>query len=124
MASTGSVTTRRARHKAPSSASTPTPRATRGTTTETAATTSVTSIAMDSAGDFIMLGKARTRTAAAMVCMPSDSSPPKAARRKAIGSEFRVNTYTTSAQNLSAIASDAAGDYIIVWDSTGKDGAS
>ncbi|MDQ1348589.1 MAG: hypothetical protein QG573_1964, partial [Acidobacteriota bacterium] len=38
------------------------------------------------------------------------------------GAQFQVNTYTTSAQKRPAIASDADGDFVIVWDSFGASG--
>jgi hypothetical protein len=38
------------------------------------------------------------------------------------GSEFRVNAYTTGNQRLPAVASDAAGNFIVVWESVGQDG--
>lgn len=38
------------------------------------------------------------------------------------GSEFQVNTYTTSQQSSPAVASDAAGDFVVAWDSSGQDG--
>jgi hypothetical protein len=37
--------------------------------------------------------------------------------------EFQVNTYTTSLQYVPAVAADAAGDFVVVWDSFGQDGA-
>jgi hypothetical protein len=36
--------------------------------------------------------------------------------------EFQVNTYTTGRQLLPAIASDAAGNFVMVWSSFGQDG--
>ncbi len=39
-----------------------------------------------------------------------------------IGSEFQINTYTTGAQVNPAVASSAAGDYVVVWQSAGQDG--
>jgi hypothetical protein len=42
----------------------------------------------------------------------------------ALGGEFRVNTYTTSAQRLPAVASDPAGNFVVVWQSLGQDGSS
>ena len=39
------------------------------------------------------------------------------------GTEFQVNTYTTSTQRLSAAASDANGDFVVVWSSDGQDGS-
>ena len=38
------------------------------------------------------------------------------------GPEFRVNTYTTSAQSEPAIASDGSGNFVVVWESYGQDG--
>lgn len=39
-----------------------------------------------------------------------------------LGSEFRVNTFTTSAQSGPAVASDASGNFVVVWTST-QDGS-
>ncbi|MBX9852717.1 MAG: cadherin domain-containing protein [Cytophagaceae bacterium] len=38
------------------------------------------------------------------------------------GSEFRVNTYTTSSQNNPSIAMDSDGDFVIVWETYNQDG--
>ena len=38
--------------------------------------------------------------------------------------EFRVNSYTTSFQRDADIAMDAAGSFVVVWDSYGQDGDS
>ncbi len=40
-----------------------------------------------------------------------------------IGSEFQINTYTTDAQDSASVASDAAGNFIVVWESFGQDGS-
>src|SRR6185436_20638484 len=40
------------------------------------------------------------------------------------GSEFRVNTYTTSGQYGPLAASDSAGDFVLVWQSNGQSGVS
>jgi len=37
------------------------------------------------------------------------------------GSEFRVNTYTTSTQITPVISADAAGNFVVVWSSYGQD---
>ncbi|MEM6784560.1 MAG: hypothetical protein AAF624_12590, partial [Bacteroidota bacterium] len=42
----------------------------------------------------------------------------------ALGSEFQVNTYTTSFQFEPAVAMDADGDFVVAWTSDGPDGAS
>jgi len=45
-------------------------------------------------------------------------------RAAPVGSEFQVNTYTTSFQRNPAVASDAAGNFVVVWDSSeGQDGS-
>ena len=40
------------------------------------------------------------------------------------GSEFRVNTYTTSSQRSPSVAMDADGDFVVTWTSSGQDGSS
>jgi hypothetical protein len=50
---------------------------------------------------------------------------PVPARGQApVGSEFRVNSYTTSLQNQASVASDASGRFVVVWRSQGQDGSS
>jgi len=39
-----------------------------------------------------------------------------------VGPEFRVNTYITSQQYRSSIASDPSGNFVVVWSSLGQDG--
>ena len=39
-----------------------------------------------------------------------------------LGSEFRVNTFTTNDQHHPAVAMDAAGNFVVVWSSMGQDG--
>jgi hypothetical protein len=38
-----------------------------------------------------------------------------------LGTEFRVNTYTTNYQSGAAAAADAAGNFVVVWNSGGQD---
>jgi hypothetical protein len=40
----------------------------------------------------------------------------------ALGSEFRVNSYTTSTQTAASVASDASGNFVVVWESS-QDGS-
>jgi hypothetical protein len=40
-----------------------------------------------------------------------------------IGSEFRVNSYTTGSQLVPAVAADGAGRFLVVWASAGQDGS-
>jgi hypothetical protein len=41
-----------------------------------------------------------------------------------LGLEFRANTYTTGVQARQALASDSAGNFVVLWDSNTQDGAS
>ena len=41
----------------------------------------------------------------------------------AVGSEFQVNTYTTSSQEFPAVAAQADGDFVVVWQSIGSPGS-
>ena len=41
----------------------------------------------------------------------------------ALGTEFRVNSYTTGAQRVPAVGANAAGDFVVVWESYGQDGS-
>jgi hypothetical protein len=40
-----------------------------------------------------------------------------------VGAEFPVNTYTTGLQGEPAVAIDDAGDFVVVWSSSGQDGS-
>jgi len=40
-----------------------------------------------------------------------------------LGAEFRVNTYTPGAQSYPAVASDSAGNFVVVWSSDQQDGS-
>jgi hypothetical protein len=39
-----------------------------------------------------------------------------------LGPEFRINTYTTGSQSVSALASDPSGNFVVVWASAARDG--
>jgi phosphoheptose isomerase len=49
-------------------------------------------------------------------------APHPAVAQIPAGTEFRVNTYTTSAQGIPIAAMDSAGDFVIAWHSSGQDG--
>ncbi|MEM7483510.1 MAG: hypothetical protein AAF481_20310, partial [Acidobacteriota bacterium] len=40
-----------------------------------------------------------------------------------LGGEFQVNSYTTSRQSLPAVAVEAGGDFVVVWESNLQDGS-
>ncbi len=48
---------------------------------------------------------------------------PWASAQVPAGGEFQVNSYTTGVQYGPAVASDAAGDFVVVWTSWGQDGS-
>lgn len=48
---------------------------------------------------------------------------PSAALAQPVGPEFQVNSYTTSQQWFPAVASDAVGNFVVVWSSDGQDGS-
>jgi hypothetical protein len=41
----------------------------------------------------------------------------------AVGAQFLINTYTTSSQYNAAVSAGADGDFVVVWQSSGQDGA-
>src|SRR5438132_1700747 len=48
---------------------------------------------------------------------------PAVAHAQALGSEFQVNTYTSSDQALPAVAPvGTSGDFVVVWESSGSSG--
>ena len=77
------------------------------------------SVACDADGDFVVTWTAPTRTGRGRASTPDGMGPgiPEP-------SEFLVNTTTTSDQARSAIAMDAAGDFVVAWDSSLQDGSS
>src|SRR6185369_17045048 len=48
--------------------------------------------------------------------------PAALAQHVPVGPEFQVNTYTTSAQELPAVAPTNAGQFVVVWQSNGGSG--
>ncbi len=57
-----------------------------------------------------------------MGCWLTACAFPLAAQLSPNGGEFQVNTYTTSDQRVPAVASDAQGNFVIVWSSYGSPG--
>ena len=79
------------------------------------------SVATDAAGNFVVAWA----NSGGYGGVPSDLFGQRyASDGTPLGSEFRVNTFTTSAQNRPAVAAHAAGNFVIVWDSYGQDGSS
>ncbi len=72
-------------------------------------------VAMDATGDFVVAWDSPSSLVG--VYTRRYDNMPSEASAAALGSEFRVNTYTTNPQSLGRIAADAAGDYVVVWGS-------
>ena len=78
------------------------------------------SVAADSSGNFVVVWYSLSQ--------PQDPAFGVFGQRYAssgtpLGPEFRVNTYTTDQQWLPAVASDPAGNFVVVWRSRGQDGS-
>jgi hypothetical protein len=73
-------------------------------------------VAMDAAGDFVVVWGAADQTGDATNTdvyarqYKADGSPVQS-------SEFLVNTYTTGVQDLPVVAMDAGGDFVVAWES-------
>src|SRR5437867_152872 len=77
------------------------------------------SVAMDSAGDFVVVwsgGVGQDGSSYGIFAQRYDAAGARAS------SEFQVNTYTTGEQTLPVVAMDGAGDFAVVWQSLGQDG--
>jgi len=74
------------------------------------------SIAIDASGDFVVVWKSS---------YPQDEvfAQRYASMGEPLGGEFRVNTYTTMSQSYPSVASDSAGNFVVVWHSYNQDGA-
>jgi large repetitive protein len=76
------------------------------------------SVAMDAAGNFMVTWSSRTQDAGTTGVYAQRFS----ASGMALGSEFRVNTYTTGYQWNSSIAADSNGNFVIAWVSEDQGG--
>ena len=78
---------------------------------------------MDSAGDFLVAWQNDTQDGSLYGIFAQRYLVPHAGPSTVVaGSEFQVNTYTTGNQASPKVASDAAGDYVVVWESYAEDG--
>jgi hypothetical protein len=73
-------------------------------------------VAMDAAGDFISVWQSQNQDGSIYGVYAQRFSAGGVAQ----GPEFRVNTFTTGHQERPAVAMDAAGDFVIAWDSGGN----
>jgi len=77
------------------------------------------SIAADASGNFVVVWNGNNQDGSGLSVFgqrfASSGSP--------LGSEFRVNTHTTSDQSGPSVAADASGNFVVVWQSMGQDGS-
>ena len=77
-------------------------------------------VATDTEGDFVVVwssyGSYGTDTDYSIQAQRYDASGGP------VGSEFQVNSYTTSYQVMPEVAADAQGDFVVVWESRGSYG--
>ncbi|HEV3343661.1 MAG TPA: hypothetical protein VG125_25035, partial [Pirellulales bacterium] len=77
------------------------------------------SVAMDSAGDFVVAWQSFSEDGSLYGVYAQRYNSSGVAQ----GTEFLVNTYTTSYQKNPSAAMDSAGDIVIAWQSYGEDGS-
>ena len=77
-------------------------------------------LAADAAGNFVIVWKSAYASPG-----PDNNRGSIQGRRydrngNALGPDFQVNTYTTGNQRYPAVASDAAGNFVVVWNDEGN----
>jgi hypothetical protein len=77
------------------------------------------SVAADADGDFVVVWQS-TGSSAGDTSFQSIQGQRYSSAGSAVGSEFQVNTYTTSVQVVPSVAADADGDFVVVWISSGS----
>jgi hypothetical protein len=75
-------------------------------------------VAMNSAGDFVVVWRSPDGNNSGIFAQRYDSGGA------AVGGEFQVNTYTAFDQRDAAVAMDAGGNFVVVWEGDVQDGDS
>jgi hypothetical protein len=75
-------------------------------------------VAMDAAGGFVVAWQASGRDGDGLGVFARAFDPTGTPR----GDTFQVNAYTKGDQSSPAVATDAAGDFVVAWQSAGQDG--
>jgi hypothetical protein len=76
-------------------------------------------VSMDAVGNFVVVWRSLTQDGDSYGIFGQRYDAAGAPR----GSEFQVNTYTTNHQSYPAVGSDAAGNFVVVWQSLTQDGS-
>ncbi len=79
-------------------------------------------VALSSAGDFVVVWRS-AGSSGGDTFYNSVQGQRYAAGGAALGGQFQVNTYTTDNQDSPAVALDANGNFVVVWQSVGSSGA-
>src|SRR5262245_27005539 len=79
-------------------------------------------IATEFNGDFVVVWESEYESAGDDLSNLSVQGQRYASDGSPKGAQFQVNTYTTNAQHVPLVASDAAGGFIVVWSSIGSFG--
>ena len=74
-------------------------------------------VASDAAGNFVVVWDGYDGSSIGVIGQRYASSGIP------LGSAFRVNTYTTGYQYRPAVATDASGNFVVVWQGAGQDGS-
>jgi hypothetical protein len=87
--------------------------------TNTALDQSREAVALDSSGNFVVAWQSANQDGSGNGVF----GQRYAATGTTLGPEFRVNTYVTNDQTGPSVAADNAGDFVVVWTSSGQDGS-
>jgi hypothetical protein len=85
----------------------------------TTGTQAAPAVAMDAQGGFVVVWQSTPQDGGGYGVFGQRYDATGAA----VGGEFRVNTYTTGNQYISAVAADEVGNFVVVWASYGQDGS-
>ncbi len=77
------------------------------------------SVSSDGAGNFVVAWRSRLQDGSSYVVFAQRYDSAGVAQ----GSEFQVNTFTTSNQIDPSVSSDAAGNFVVAWPSFNQDGS-
>ncbi len=77
---------------------------------------SVPAIASSDRGDFVVVWTGQDGSGYGIFGRRLDSSGIL------LGEEFQINTYTTGRQQFASVAASASGDFVVVWESPGREG--
>jgi len=85
----------------------------------TTGTQNNSAVAMDNAGNFVVVWQSNGQDGSGYGVYARRYSAVGAA----LGDEFRVNQFTTGAQQTPTVAMDGDGDFVVAWNSAAQDGA-